>query len=65
MPPVVFTHFSVIMNILYMNTADAFFIDYLYFLLQIGCFLMKFLCQHDNLSVFINVDFPFFRVKYI
>ena len=30
MPPVVFTHFSVIMNILYMNTADAFFIDYLY-----------------------------------
>ena len=65
-PPVVFTHFSVIMNILYMNTADAFFIDYLYiFLLQIGCFLMKFLCQHDNLSVFINVDYPLFRVKCI
>lgn len=37
----------------------------IYFLLQIGCFLMKFLCQHDNLSVFINVDYPLFRVRCI
>ena len=37
----------------------------IYFLLQIGWFLMKFLCQHDNLSVFINVDYPLFRVRCI